>query len=118
MQLVVKFPAYDIKLLEILKKEQPAPIICFYGGEPLVRRHLIAQAIDILHGHATFVLQTNGTLLDTLEDKYLHALDTILVSIDGDAAETDRNRGKGTYGKVVAQVRKCRERGYNFTCNL
>lgn len=61
---------------------------------------------------AKFVLQTNGTLLNKLPVETLLRLDCILISIDGDADATDRNRGEGTYNKIVANACDIRAKGY------
>lgn len=108
--------SFDPSLLACLKRERPArPIVCFYGGEPLLRMELIARVMDEVLAppfECDFVLQTNGLLLDRLSPERLARFSTILVSIDGDAATTDRNRGRGTYAKAVAQVQLLRERGF------
>lgn len=107
--------SYDKKLLEFFKKEEKPPVICFYGGEPLLRLEVIYKVMDEILGPdfvCDYVFQTNGLLLDRVDDAHLHRVRTILVSVDGDAATTDKNRGAGTYAKAIEQVRKIRERGY------
>ncbi|HTY75651.1 MAG TPA: SPASM domain-containing protein, partial [Candidatus Nanoarchaeia archaeon] len=51
-------------------------------------------------------------LLDRLEAKYVNRFHTILVSIDGDEALTDHYRGKGTYRKVINNVKLIKKNGY------
>ena len=52
-----------------------------------------------------FMIQTNGLLLDKLEPKYVNRFHTILVSIDGEEALTDYYRGKGTFRKVIDNIK-------------
>jgi sulfatase maturation enzyme AslB (radical SAM superfamily) len=52
-----------------------------------------------------YMMQTNGLLLDKLEPKYINRLNTLLVSIDGDEALTDYYRGKGTYRRVIENLK-------------
>jgi len=101
---------YDINHLSKLK-EDPNLALCFYGGEPLLKIDLITKIIDIVP-HAKFVLQTNATLLNKLPTKELLKMDTILVSVDGDADVTNSNRGKGSYEKAIANARDARDRGF------
>ncbi len=102
--------SYDMKLLEKLKTVKDLAI-CFYGGEPLLQIDHIETVMKTLT-HAKFCLQTNGLLLNKLADPTLMRLDTILVSLDGDEKTTDFNRGKGTYQKVIDNVKLIRAKGY------
>ena len=52
------------------------------------------------------MLQTNGLLLDRLPAEVLHRFHTLLVSIDGPEALTDRHRGEGVYARVLANVER------------
>jgi putative peptide-modifying radical SAM enzyme len=63
--------------------------------------------------HAKFVLQTNASLLNELPTADLLRFATILVSIDGDAAITDVNRGDGAYAVAVANSHDARDRGFS-----
>ena len=101
------------KIEDLLKlKEEKDLILCFYGGEPLLRIDLVTKIIEMLP-HARFVLQTNASLLDKLPTPDLLKMDTILVSIDGDADVTNKNRGKRAYERAVANARDARDRGYS-----
>ena len=55
------------------------------------------------------MIQTNGLLLDRLEPEYVNRFHTILVSLDGDEELTDYYRGKGTFRKVIDNVKLDRE---------
>lgn len=102
---------YKIEDLRKFIEKDPEPIIAFYGGEPLLRINLIEKIMDQIPAKH-FILQTNGTLLHRLRPKYLHKLDTILVSIDGRKEVTDYYRGEGVYDRVLENVRNIRERNY------
>ena len=102
---------YDIKALEKLKDVEDLAL-CFYGGEPLLRIDKIIEIMKMLP-HAKFVLQTNATKLDKLPTENLLKMDTILVSVDGDAARTNPNRGKNTWEKAIGNARNARDRGFN-----
>lgn len=104
-------PNFSVEDIKNFIEEDPEPIICFYGGEPLLRIDLIKEIMDNVDADR-FVLQTNGLLLDRLEDRYLRRLDVILVSIDGRREITDYYRGKGTYDSILRNIRNIRARGY------
>jgi uncharacterized protein len=86
-------------------------VLTFYGGEPLMRPDLVRE---IIHNAPVnrYMLQTNGTLLHTLEPEDLRKFETILVSIDGPKWLTDANRGAGTYRSVVDNLVNICEKGY------
>jgi putative peptide-modifying radical SAM enzyme len=60
-----------------------------------------------------FMIQTNGLLLDKLSPEYVNRFHTILVSIDGGKTLTDYYRGKGTFGKLIANLRLIRQNGFS-----
>ena len=102
---------YDLSALAYLKRESAPPVICFYGGEPLLRLETIYRIMDDVLGRdfeCDYVFQTNGLLLDRVDDEHLHRVRTILISVDGDAKTTDLNRGAQTYEKVVAIAARLR----------
>jgi uncharacterized protein len=59
-----------------------------------------------------FMMQTNGLLLDRLEPEYVNRFHTLLVSIDGEEELTDYYRGKGTFRKVVDNLRLVVKNGF------
>lgn len=82
--------------------------LCLLGGEPLVRADL-PQLIDYILAKDMLVsLNTNGTIggrhLDAL--KKVHR---IAVSLEGDEATHDADRGPGTYAKAIATLKWLRE---------
>lgn len=91
--------------------QDPEAVLTFYGGEPLMRSDLIHE---ILHNAPVnrYMLQTNGTLLHTIEAADIRKFETILVSIDGPEWLTDANRGTGTYRAVVNNLIHVQEIGY------
>jgi uncharacterized protein len=89
----------------------PEAVVTFYGGEPLLRPDLVHRIVrEAPVGR--FMLQTNGTLLHRIEPGVLQKFETILVSIDGSRDLTDRNRGKGVYGKVIENIHRIIGNGY------
>jgi len=86
------------------------PLIAFYGGEPLLRADLVKKVMDNVP--ATYAIQTNGILLDKLEESYIKKFHSILISLDGEKEVTDTNRGDGVFDKVMTQVKRLREMDY------
>lgn len=102
---------YDIELLERFCRKDPDCVLTFYGGEPLLCTDKIKQIMDTVKPKH-FMIQTNGLLLDKLEPKYLNCFHTILVSIDGEETLTDFYRGKGTYRKVIDNLKQLKRNGF------
>ena len=97
------------ELADFIGKDKDA-IVAFYGGEPLLKANLVKKMIDALPAKK-FVLQTNGYFIEKL-GKYIHKLDTILLSIDGRKEITDFYRQKGCYDKVIKALNFLKESGY------
>lgn len=91
------------KLKKFLKKDDT---LIFYGGEPLIKLEKIKEIIDNID--CKFYLQTNGKLLHLLPKEYLQKISKILVSIDGTKERTNKNKGLGTYEKVVENIERIR----------
>ncbi|MEM2928397.1 MAG: TIGR04084 family radical SAM/SPASM domain-containing protein [Nitrososphaerota archaeon] len=92
-------------LLSLFKKEDK---VAFYGGEPLLNYSFMKEVMD----KATvskWIIQTNGLLLDRIEEKYLSKIDALLISIDGGEELTNKNRGPGVYERVIKNVKKVRK---------
>jgi uncharacterized protein len=102
---------YDLDLLERFCRKDPDCVLTFYGGEPLLQADKLKQVMDKVE-LKHFMIQTNGLLLDRLEPKYVNRFHTILVSIDGEEALTDYYRGKGTFRKVVNNLKLIRQNGF------
>ncbi|MDD5012699.1 MAG: TIGR04084 family radical SAM/SPASM domain-containing protein [Candidatus Nanoarchaeia archaeon] len=105
-----KFEVGINDLKKFLEKDKN-PVLIFYGGEPLLEIEKIKKIIDEIK--VPFRMQTNGKLLDELPIDYVRQIGKILVSLDGDKGRTDFNRGRGTYDKVVSNIKKIKESGYD-----
>jgi putative peptide-modifying radical SAM enzyme len=103
---------YDIQELSDFISKDPEAVIGFYGGEPLMALDRMYQIMDMVPAKE-FTLQTNGTLLDRIDDDHLHRLHSILVSIDGPKDVTNASRGEGVYDKVMQNLELIKRRGYS-----
>jgi uncharacterized protein len=103
--------SYDLEDLYRFLRNDPEACITFYGGEPLMRIDLIREIMDNAPV-GRFMLQTNGIRLHELGKAYVNRLETILVSIDGPEEITDRNRGEGTFSRVIANILKTKQEGF------
>lgn len=104
-------PTYTLDALKAFIGLDPEPVIGFYGGEPLLATDFMYRVMDSVPAKA-FTLQTNATHLAEVEDRYLHRIHSILVSIDGPREVTDACRGRGTYDSVLKNLGNVEERGY------
>ena len=102
---------YKIDLLERLCKQDPECVLTFYGGEPLLCTEEIKQIMNRVNAKH-FMIQTNGLFLDRLEPEYINRFHTILVSLDGDKALTDYYRGKGSFRKVIDNLKLIKQNGF------
>jgi len=103
--------AYPIEALQEFLQTDEDTLLVFYGGEPLLRLDKIREIMNALPS-ARFVIQTNGLTLDRLEPEYLNRFESIFVSLDGNEAMTDYYRGRGTYQRLVNNLRKIRDNGF------
>jgi len=103
---------YDLSLLYNFLEKDPSSTLTFYGGEPLMRPDLISSIVRNAPVQR-FMIQTNGLLLDHLSPEIINRFSTILVSLDGKEKLTDENRGRGTYRKVMENIKKIRHNGYS-----
>jgi len=103
--------AYPVEDLKAFMENDPEPVIGFYGGEPLLDMEFMYEVMDSVPANA-YTLQTNGTRLSEIDDKHLHRLHSILVSVDGPREVTDSYRGSGTYDMVMKNLREVQRRGY------
>ena len=88
--------------------------ILLAGGEPLLRYDVIKAAAA--HPKILFPIFTNGTYM---QDKFVRLLDVHrnlipIISLEGDAAETDSRRGEGVYQKVNDAMKVLAARGIAF----
>jgi len=103
---------YDVHSLQRFCRQDSECVLTFYGGEPLLCVDEIIKIMDHVKSKL-FLIQTNGLLLDCLEPEYVNRLHTILVSIDGNEALTDFYRGKGTFNKILDNLKLIRRNGFS-----
>jgi putative peptide-modifying radical SAM enzyme len=102
---------YEFALLDKFCREDPDCVLTFYGGEPLLCINEIKQIMSMTEPRH-FMIQTNGLFLDKLEPEYVNRFHTILVSLDGDEELTDYYRGKGTFRKVMDNLKLTMRNGF------
>jgi len=102
---------YDVSLLNRFCRQDPNCVLTFYGGEPLLCLDEIKQIMNKTKPKL-FMMQTNGLLLNHLEQSCVNRFHTILVSIDGDEALTDLYRGAGTFRKVIDNLKLMKKNGF------
>jgi putative peptide-modifying radical SAM enzyme len=102
---------YDVVSLDYFCRKDPECVLTFYGGEPLLQAKKLKEIMDKIKPKH-FMIQTNGLLLAKLEPKYINRFHTILVSIDGQEDLTDHYRGKGTFRKVIDNLKLIKKNGY------
>jgi putative peptide-modifying radical SAM enzyme len=103
---------YDLNLLKDFCCKDPDCVLTFYGGEPLMQMDTLRKIMDTVQPKL-FMMQTNGLLLDKLEPKYVNRFHTLLVSVDGKEELTDYYRGKGTFRKVIDNLKLIKQNGFN-----
>jgi uncharacterized protein len=102
----------DVSKLKNFLDKDPDAVVIFYGGEPLLQIEKMKKIMDSVGEHVRFCMQTNGKLLNKLEEKYLKKFSKILVSIDGDKKRTDYNRGEGTYDLILENIKEIKSKGF------
>lgn len=99
-------------------KELGISFILLAGGEPLMRRDVLEQAVK--HPQIVFPVFTNGTMLDA---SYINLLDKNrnvipVLSIEGEKEETDRRRGEGVYQKLEEAMSKLQDKNLLFGASI
>lgn len=92
--------------------------ILLAGGEPLIRREIIEQAAKF--DNIIFPIFTNGTMID---EEYMALFDQRrnlipVLSIEGDAVETDKRRGEGVSEKLFKTADIMKEKGILFGVSI
>lgn len=105
-----------VKLISDFRK-LGAVKLTLMGGEPTLYKHLlelIKKSKEL--GYEYVRIDTNGQFKsELLEKPEFKMLDEITFSIDGPTAEiNDPIRGKGSFDKCVANIKKAKELGYNI----
>lgn len=90
--------------------------IKFLGGEPLLRTDLgeLVQAVKRLGMRCAMV--TNGFLVPDRMD-VVRLLDELVISLDGDEAAHDRQRGKGTWRRALRAIEAVHREEVDFFIN-
>ncbi len=101
------------KLREITKQAYELGINFFViaGGEPLLRPEILEITQE--HRDIIFLIFTNGTLIDDAMIGLFRKQKNVvpLLSLEGDAEETDDRRGEGTYQRVLEIMGQLRNNG-------
>ena len=99
------------KLKEITREAHRLGIYFFViaGGEPLIRPEMLQITQEF--PEIIFLVFTNGTLINENMVKQFRKQKNVvpLISLEGDAGDTDKRRGAGTYEhvlKIMGQLRK------------
>ena len=103
---------YDLGELEkYFDQHEEPPVIAFYGGEPLVNYNKMIEIMNAFPA-STFMLQTNGTLLNRLSQEYIRKFNSVLISVDGRPDLTNLNRGGRVYQRAITGARHLRDSGF------
>lgn len=101
---------YNVEALRsIIERDENATVV-FYGGEPLSNPSFIMRTMDGVRAKRWGV-QTNGTLVRLLPERYWRRMNVALLSIDGRRELTDKHRGKNVYDVVVRNFRYLKSLG-------
>jgi len=87
--------------------------IKFLGGEPLLSRDIDRLADEVLRLGMRAAIVTNGFLIPERFD-LVRRLSEIVISIDGDEEAHDRQRGAGSWKKVMAGIELCARERLDF----
>lgn len=89
--------------------------VCLLGGEPLLHPKF-EEIVDYLLAKGMLVsVNTNGTIIGR-QDHVLRKIHRVAVSFEGTSEANDKDRGRGTYDKIVRNLRTMRERGIRNFC--
>ncbi len=84
------------------------------GGEPFFSENVMRMWEE--NPDISFLVYTNGTLIDEAMAKRLAKLGNVYpaISVEGFGAETDARRGKGTHDRILAAMENLRREGVLF----
>lgn len=81
-------------------------IITISGGEPMILGSKIKEYVTIANFFFNVVnLTTNGTLITSMNVKYLKSFNCVQVSIDGPCKIHDHIRGTGNFKKAIKSIK-------------
>lgn len=108
------------KLEEITREAHELGVYFFViaGGEPLIRPEMLQ--ITQKYRDIIFLVFTNGTLIDEAMVKQFKKQKNVvpLISLEGDAADTDERRGEGMYEHVLNTMGQLRKNGTFFGTSI
>lgn len=87
--------------------------IKFIGGEPLLYKGLEELVDEIGRCSMRSAIVTNGLTIPEKID-VVRRIDEIAISIDGREVAHDRQRGAGTWRRVMASIRACAEHNLDY----
>lgn len=96
--------------------EKGTRMICLMGGEPLLKPGIDKIVNHIVSKGIICDMTTNGVLVKHKLD-VVKKLDAMMISLDGDDEANDRNRGEGTFPKIVEGIQIARENGITVRLN-
>ena len=85
----------------------------FLGGEPLLHDDIDALIVETRRLGMRAAMVTNGLLVPQ-KFETVRKLDELVISIDGSEANHDRQRGKGTWKKVMTAIERCADAKLDF----
>jgi MoaA/NifB/PqqE/SkfB family radical SAM enzyme len=85
----------------------------FLGGEPLLRPDLGELVAEVRRLGMRSALVTNGLLIPERID-LVRQVDEVVISLDGNLDAHDRQRGRGTWHRVMRGVEACAAEGLDF----
>ncbi len=97
------------------------PDVHLSGGEPTLRRDLVAIVSHILQTHGgDALLFTNGTRLSRAlaQDLWNVGLRFVQVSLEGPEAQNDAIRGDGSFAKAIRTLDMLAELGFRLTVSI
>jgi len=104
-------PEHLERVAEAIARRGDGDLLMFSGGEPFLKPELMERMVDLTEGMGLERASlTNGTLLHRAPDQLLERLDALLVSVDGDRQSHERHRGRGTYDRIISNLRSLRSR--------
>jgi len=85
-------------------------LIHLEGGEPLLRDDIGTLVNYIKDKNMLCRMNSNGYLVSKKIDE-IKRLDSLCISLDGDEESNDKNRGKGSYKKIIEAIKTAKAHG-------
>lgn len=87
-----------------------AELVHLEGGEPLLRKDL-GLIIDRVKENGMLCRMNSNGLLVSKRINDIKGVDSLCISMDGDQESNDKNRGKGTYPKIIEGIVAAKKNG-------